>query len=203
MRYGTELRIFPVLLLLLAGCAHEREFRVAHVGSEGSVELAGDEASSDGRQAASGIVASGNILLGPAGRSAARGVSSGRPAINGTVTSVLTSTNQTLVQMTDGTLVLLNGVGGTLGDVVAIDPAVGRIVGSSGSLVGLNATGPGGAAALSNIPVAGVIATQAGNLVNLDSSSGTKAVTGVTSPVRSTTGTVTNILRTPLGGSCC
>ncbi len=83
------------------------------------------------------IVASGNVLLGPAGIVHAGGaVSTAAGVVNGTVSAVLQTTSQTVVQMADGASVLVNGVGGSLGETVSIDVAQGQVVGGSRSLVG-------------------------------------------------------------------
>ena len=183
---------------LLAACAHEREFRVAYVGSEGSAEIGGDDGDSSRGMVPPPIVATGNAGLGAAGAVLNGGRAQGR-VVNGSVTSVLPSTNQTLVQLTSGATVLLNGTGAALGDLVAIDLGAGRVVGGSTPLVGttiLNRSGVIG-------QVAGAPLQTVGNLVNLRSGAGTNAVTSVTAPVGSTTGTVTSILNKTLSKGCC
>ena len=195
--------IIPLGSVLLAACAHEREFRVAYVGSEGSVELGGDQG---GDSAGAGamtppIVAAGNSALGPAGAVLTRGGQRG--VVNGSVTSVLPSTNQTLVQLANGATVLLNGSGAALGDLVAIDLGAGRVVGGSTSLIGTNVLNRSASAGQLTAPLTTTPLRTVGNLVNLRSGAGTNAVTSVTAPVRSTTGTVTSILTKPLSGGCC
>lgn len=183
------LAMLPFGAMLLGGCAHEREFRVAYVGSEGSAQIAGDEGGASGSSSAP-VVAAGNAMLGPAGRVLTPGGSSSPALVRGSVTSVLTSTNQTLVQLTNGATVLLNGTGATLGDLVAIDLSAGRVVGGSTSLVGttvLNTTGTLGKVTATPLQTAG-------KLVNAGTRVGTSAVTSVTAPVRSTTSTVTSLL---------
>lgn len=189
--------IVPLGAILLTACAHDREFRVAYVGSEGSAQVGGDEGS--GSSASPPIVAAGNSALGPAGAVLARGGAGQRGVVNGSVASVLPSTNQTLVQLANGGAVLLNGTGAALGDLVAIDLGAGRVVGGASPLVGtnvLNRTGPVG-------QVVGAPLQNVGKLVNLRSGAGTNAVTTVTAPVRSTVRTVTGILAKPLSGGCC
>ena len=186
----------PFGAAFLVACAHEREFRVAYVGSEGSVEIGGDEG---GNSATPPIVAAGNAPLGPVGSAVAGGATGQRGIVNGSVTSVLPSTNQTLVQLSDGATVLINGTGGALGDLVAIDLGAGRVVGGATSLLGtsvMNRSAPVG-------QLTGSTLGNAGKLVNLPSGAGASAVTSVTAPVRSATGGVTNILTKPLGGGCC
>jgi hypothetical protein len=143
-------------------------------------------------------VAAGNASLGSAGAILTRGRTQGG-VVKGSVTSVLPSTNQTLVQLTNGATVLISGTGATLGDLVAIDLGAGRVVGGSAPLVGttiLNRTGTIG-------QVASTPLQTVGNLVNLRSGAGTNAVTSVTAPVRSTTGTVSSILNKTLAKGCC
>ena len=172
MRSRFSVVLATAAALVLPACAHEREFRVAYVGSEGSAQIAGDDAGESGQQSPP-VVAAGNALLGPTGGPLGSSVS---PSLsNGTVTTILPSTQQTLVQLTNGTTVLLNGVGGST-------PLVGTNV--------LNATNTLGQVV--NAPLSSV-----GALVS--PVTGTSAVTNVTG----TTTTVTNILTRPLSGICC
>ena len=189
--------LVPMGSILLAACAHEREFRVAYVGSEGSAQIAGDDDAGPS-PAARPVVAAGNTLLGPAGTTWARGGAT-RRVVNGSVTSVLPATNQTLVKLATGATVLLNGAGGTLGDLVSIDLGANRVVGGSRPLIG--STVLGGSGPLAKITAAPV--QTVGKLVNLSPSTGTSAVTNVIAPVRATTSTVTSILTKPLTKGCC
>ena len=194
MHSTYKLFLVPLGAMLLGACAHEREFRVAYVGSEGSAQIGGDEGSGAGGTTPPPIVAAGNAGLGSAGA-----VVTGARVVNGSVTSVLPSTNQTLVQLTNGATVLINGTGATLGDLVAIDLGAGRVIGGSAPLAGttiLNRTGAIG-------QVAGTPLSTAGNLVNLRSGAGTNAVTSIAAPVRSTTGTVSSTLTHTLTKGCC
>ena len=83
------------------------------------------------------IVASGNVLLGSAGQLATPGGTGSTVGVaSGTVSAVLLTTSQTVVQLADGAAVLVDGVGGTLGDAVSIDLAQGQVVGGPDSLIG-------------------------------------------------------------------
>lgn len=197
--------IIPLGSVLLAACAHEREFRVAYVGSEGSVELGGDQGgnSAGGGAVTPPIVAAGNSALGPAGAVLTRSGAGQRGVVNGSVTSVLPSTNQTLVQLANGATVLLNGSGAALGDLVAIDLGAGRVVGGSTPLLGTNVLNRSASVGSLTRPLTTAPLRTVGNLVNLRSGAGTNAVTSIIAPVRSTTSTVTSILTKPLSGGCC
>ena len=89
------------------------------------------------------IVASGNVLLGPAGQLAIPGgaLSSAAGVVNGTVSAVLLTTSQTVVQLAEGPSLLVDGVGAALGEAVSIDVAKGQVVGGAQSLVGNNVPG--------------------------------------------------------------
>lgn len=195
--------IWPAALLTLsavmsAGCSTHREFRVASVGSDGSFEIAGDDdgwsqgARMTPASSQRSLVASGNVLIG-----------SGAPIlnanlVNGTVTGILAPTGQTLVELVNGTALVLNGIGGTTGDVVAIDLGAARVVAGPTRLVGVN-----------------VLSTSSVTRVaTATTSSGTGAVRTVTGAVsgrstgtRSVTGSVTNAVTGTVGGAlprpCC
>jgi hypothetical protein len=89
------------------------------------------------------IVASGNVLLGSAGQLAVPGgaLSSAAGVVNGTVSAVLLTTSQTVVQLAEGPSLLVDGVGAALGDSVSIDVAKGQVVGGAQSLVGQSVPG--------------------------------------------------------------
>ena len=192
--------------LLSAGCATHREFRVAEIGSDGSFEIAGDEDSSIGTAPFGGkspLVASGNLLIGSGSQSVLLG---------GTVVGTLESTSQTVVQLASGTSLLLNGIGGTLGDVVAIDPSIGRVVGGPVSLVGASVLGSSGGTQLAgggsrggslvsvggrNSPTSAVGAVARGTQTLVSGTSATGRVTGTV------TNTATGAVNTALGRPCC
>ena len=175
MRTASRTAFVSLAALVLAACAHEREFRVAYVGSEGSAQIAGDDDTGEAGRHSPPVVAAGNALLGPP--SGFTGVGGNQPGNSGgTVTTILPSTNQTLVQLTNGTVVLLNGVGGST-------PLVGTTVANTTNTVGQ----------LAKVPL-GTTGTLLGPVT------GTSAVTNVTGPA---TTTVTNILTQPLLGGCC
>ena len=180
-----------LVLLALGGCSTTHEFRVAAVGDSSE---AASETADGGTSSGPLIVAAGNALLGPAGQLAnAPGVAGGTGPVDGTVSAILLTTDQTLVQLSNGSTLLLNGLGGTLGDTVSVDLASGRVVGGPGSLVGTNVltTGSAGGQLLSG--------TVGGN-----SLVGRSGVTRApTAPVRSGTSTVTGIVNPLLGPGCC
>ncbi len=64
--------------------------------------------------------------------------------LGGTATGPRHSTGQTVVQLASGTSVLLNSVGGMVGDGVAIDLKVGRVVRGPVSLLGNSVLGSAG-----------------------------------------------------------
>jgi hypothetical protein len=159
--------------LSLAACSTSHEFRVASVGdTEASETSAGVDpippaapggpgvlvppgvpggAGNPGSFPAGSpptvppplIVASGNVLLGSAGRLAVPGggLSGAAGVVNGTVSAVLLTTSQTVVQLADGPSLLVDGVGAALGEAVSIDVAKGQVVGGAQSLVGQTVPG--------------------------------------------------------------
>lgn len=177
-------------LLALGGCSTTHEFRVAAVGDSSSEAMSGTAAG--GSPGAPLIVAAGNALLGSASQLANFGGGAGTGLVDGTVSAILLTTDQTLVQLSNGSTLLLNGVGGTLGDPVSIDLASGRVLGGPSTLVGANV--------LSN-PMGGqlVTATIGGN--SLVGTSG--AARNPTTAVRSGTSTVTGVVNGVLGPACC
>jgi hypothetical protein len=184
--------IGPAALLALGGCSTTHEFRVAAVGD--SSQAASDSTAAGDSSSGPLIVAAGNALLGPASKlPKVGGGGPGTELVDGTVSALLLTTDQTLVQLSNGSSLLLNGLGGTLGDAVSVDLASGRVVGGPGSLVGTNvlATGPSGGQLLT--------ATVGGN-----SLVGRSGVTrSPTAPVRSGTSTVTGVVSPVLGPVCC
>jgi len=175
-------------LLALGGCSTTHEFRVAAVGDSSSKAMS--EVAAGGPAGAPPIVAAGNALLGPASQLANAGAGAG--LVDGTVSAVLLTTDQTLVQLSNGSTLLLNGVGGTLGDPVSIDLASGRVLGGPSTLAGANV--------LSN-PMGGQLVTMTIGGNSLVGTSG--AARSPTTPVRSGTSTVTGIVNGVLGPACC
>lgn len=141
--------ILATAVLVLSGCARHREFRVAYVGSEPSAAAAASAASADSSpllaaQGAPLIVASGNALLGPASQlvtSITAVPTTG--VVDGTVSSLVLTTDQTVVQLTNGSSVILDGTGAALGDVVSIDLGIGKVIGGPSSLVGVSVSPEG------------------------------------------------------------
>lgn len=184
--------------LCLGGCSHEREFRVAYIGAESAPPSAGDEAVAT----APPMVASGNSFLGPTAQLARSGVAGG--VVNGSVSGVLAGTSQTLVQLTNGASLLLNQTGAAVGDLVSIDLGAGRVISGPSALLGAPVSGGSFGGALL-APVAGLTGApaSAGALLPSATGAGTRAVTDVVSPVRSTTGSLSNIVNGALGRGCC
>lgn len=135
--------ILATAVLASSGCARHREFRVAYVGSEPPAAAASaapaDSSPLLATQGAPLIVASGNALLGPASQlvtSITAAPTSG--VVDGTVSSLVLTTDQTVVQLTNGSSVILDGTGAALGDVVSIDLGTGKVIGGQSSLVGVS-----------------------------------------------------------------
>ena len=159
----------------LTACSTKHEFRVAAVGDSTVQPTSGNTTTAG--LAAPLIVASGNVLLGRAGQlTLPTGPVATTGVVTGTVSAVLLTTNQTLVQLADGASVLLNGTGGALGDVVSIDLAQNQVVGGPSSLVGVNV--------LTSSPTSGQLATASvgsgGNLLDIQAAGGGLAVGGTT-----------------------
>jgi hypothetical protein len=189
--------------ILLAACSTEHEFRVAYVG-DGSAQAT---AASPGAPL---VVAAGGALLGPAARTSLGTAGQTGTMLNGTIAGVLPTTGQSVVQLTDGTTLLVNGVGG-LGQAVSVDVASARIIGGPNSLVGVSVLPSGGAGGqLASVSVGGVGGTaltvgtgpapsplprNPGAVLGAPS-----AVTSVVQPVTSTTSTIVN---GTLGQICC
>lgn len=197
-KFSWPAALLTVAAVMTAGCSTHREFRVASVGSDGSFEIAGDDDgwSHGARMTRTGstrsLVASGNVLIG-----------NGAPIlnanlVNGTVTGILAPTGQTLVQLVNGTALVLNGVGGTAGDVVAIDLGAARVVAGPTRLVGANVLST---SAVTRVAT-GVTTSGTGTVRTV-----TAAVSGRSTGTRSVTSSVTSTVTGTVGGAlprpCC
>jgi len=189
---SSLISLFCVAAMAGGGCSSHREFRVASIGSDGSFEIAGDRDSSRGgsqaptRSGRAPVVTSGNVLMG-----------SGQAGVNailasGTVTGVLGSGGQTVVGLVNGTTVVLNGSGGSLGDMVSIDLGSSQVVAGPTSLVGLK-----------------VLNANAGSQASVGTTSGTGgtglssagATTGSLLPAPSASGSVSGAVTGTVGGA--
>jgi hypothetical protein len=138
--------------LALVSCADDttRTYRIASVGSQGSGGSDGGNGNGNGNGGSNNgggniIVAGGNVLVGAAAQFAAlTGATNGLVplggTVNATVTAILGNSGHTLVELGNGTSLLLDGNGGHLGDVLALDLGSGRVIGGpAGSpLIGVN-----------------------------------------------------------------
>ena len=174
-------------------------------------------ASSGGANGLAGnlIVTAGNTVIGVAGKhdglaQVVNGVVPQTGIVTGTVTRVLDKTGQTLVNLGEGSGtggLILDGVGGKLGALVAIDLGKGKVIAApagSTPLIGLNV--------LAQNPKTGSLATvgaaTGGNLLALDVNNPTGLLGGTAGGlvgttkgvVQTTTGTVGNVLGTQNGG---
>jgi hypothetical protein len=170
------------LIPALTACSTRHEFRVAAVG-DSTVQPTSSNTTIAGLTAPL-IVASGNVLLGRSGQlTSLSGPVATTGVINGTVSAVLLTTNQTLVQLADGASVLLNGTGGALGDLVSIDLAQGQVVGGPNSLIGVNV--------LTSSPTSGQLATASvgsgGSLLDVQTASGRIGAGATINPPSTTT----------------
>lgn len=206
---GPRLGLAAALLLGLSACDAQRQFRVASVGSEGSFEVAGDSTddhSLTGTPASSAplIVASGNAMIGRAGqlRGGAGLTSTTGGVAAGTVQTVLASTGQTLVGLTNGTSLVLNGAGGAVGDLVSVDLGTGRVLQGPAKLVGSTAIGQvtGGALNGSLLAGSGLNASPVTSALKNTRVTGTSGI--VATPGKVTT-TVTKTVGGTLGALCC
>ena len=192
---SASLRLLIALLPALTACSTRHEFRVAAVG-DSTVQPTSSNTAIAGPSAPL-IVASGNVLLGRAGQlTMPIGPVATTGVVSGTVSAVLLTTGQTLVQLADGASVLLNGTGGALGDIVSIDLAQGQVVGGPNSLIGVNV--------LTANPTSGQLATASvgsgGTLLDVRAAGG--GVTAGPSPVLQPVTTpltqpITNVLTPP------
>lgn len=199
----------------LVACAQSDDRpRLASIGSAAEEEKARQTALGSGATAGHAsasaspskfVVTAGNILLGQAGASlglSLDGAVSSTAVLSGSVTGVLQSTGQTLVELSNGASVLLNDTGGTVGDLVAIEVASGQVIAGPGALVGSQA--------LSGSTVGGgsaVAGTAGGTLSSATATAGptTAATSGAATPgsaAGSLTSTVTTTLGTPSLGCC-
>jgi len=183
------LSIAPVL----AACSTTHEFRVASVGN-GSGSPATAQTSAPHQAAV--MVASGNVLLGRTGQLLP---TSGSPIVNGRVAGVLASTGQTLVSLGGTTTVLINGVGGTLGDAVSINLAQGKVIGGPTALIGGQLAGT--SAATTSLLGAATGRTSATSL--LSNAGKTLGATTGTSAVTQTAGTTLGTVAGPITHICC
>jgi len=196
-----------IIALSVCACSTTHEFRVAAVGD---AEQADAEATSPAAESAI-IAASGNVILGPASRlSAGQGSVAAGGTADGTVTQVLLSTGQTVVELAEGTSVIVDGLGGTLGDAVSVDLAQGQVIGGPQSLLGQNLTKVAGTAtSLPGISTARSLATgttssngAAGRLLRSNAGQ-LLGIRRTTATVTNTVTNVTNTLNGTLSGSCC
>ena len=163
----------------LVSCADDtHSYRVSSIGAHpsgssddgsGSGSGSGSSGSGSGTGAGTGsgsgatgstniIVAGGNVLVGAASQFAAlTGATNGLVplggTLNATVTAILGNSGHTLVELGNGTSLLVNGTGGNLGDVLSLNLGTGQVIGGpTGSpLIGANI--------LAANPVSGTLAT--------------------------------------------
>lgn len=174
----------------IEGCSTNHEFRVASVGDTSAQASPGSTAVNG---SAPLIIAAGNVLIGPGSKLAlTNGILPTNGTIDGTVSAILLTTDQTLVQLANGSSVLLNGVGGALGDAVSIDLGQGRVVGGPNSLIGSTLTGSPTGGSLVTLPIGATNPIGNGSLTSK-----------VTSPVKAGTSTVTGTLNGVLSPTCC
>lgn len=129
--------------LALTACSTQHEFRVAAVG-DGSANATSQTTST--MPSAPLVVAAGNVLLGESARlGMVSAVAPTSGVVDGTVSAVLLTSGQSLVQLSDGSSLLINSVGGALGDIVSIDVGKGQVVGGPNALVGVSVLPSGGA----------------------------------------------------------
>jgi hypothetical protein len=135
--------------------------------------------------------------------------------VDGTVSAVLLTSGQSLVQLADGSSLLINSVGGALGDVVSIDVGKGQVVGGPNSLVGVSVLpsgGAGGQLASANIGgtsigigsgLVGNATSGASGAVSATAGQTLGAVSATTTLTQPVTSTVTSPVVAPLGHLCC
>jgi len=199
--------------IALTACSTQHEFRVASVG-DGSGSATSQTTST--MPSAPLVVAAGNVLLGESARLGS--VSAVMPTsgvVDGTVSAVLLTSGQSLVQLSDGSSLLINSVGGALGDVVSIDVGKGQVVGGPNSLVGVSVLPSGGAGGqLASASIGGTSIGIGTGLVG-NATSGTAgavsatagqtlgAVSATSTLTQPVTTTVTSPVVAPLGHLCC
>lgn len=248
-RRTTGIVLASLGVFSLAACDSSGSYRVASVGTtavadtgsggtgdgaggtagggtgSGSGATAGTGSGGTGSGALGGnlLAASGNAVLGLANAQTGLTAGLGVPAdgvVSGTVNKILGATGQTLVQLGNGSTLILDGKGGALGSLVSIDLGQGKVIGgSSGAspLIGVNvlARNPStgqlatvSAATANNLVSVTVPNGQGGNLLNVSVpgnlgnatggtggllngvTGGTGANANVTGAVNSTLGTV-------------
>ncbi|HEX6660293.1 MAG TPA: hypothetical protein VF067_00260 [Sphingomicrobium sp.] len=128
--------------LALTACSTQHEFRVAAVG-----DASGSATSETTSTIPSAplVVAAGNVLLGESASLAS--ITPGAQTsgvVDGTVSAVLLTSGQSLIELSDGSSLLINSVGGALGDAVSIDVGKGQVIGGPNSLVGVSVLPSGG-----------------------------------------------------------
>ena len=212
---NARLRLAALVLpltALLNACATNHEFRVAAIGDE-SVQPTSENTAIAGTEPL--VVAAGNVLLGRASQlTTISGAGSNVGVVNGTVTAVLLTTGQTLVELPDGGSLLVNSTTAALGDTVAIDLGLGQVVGGSTSLGGAQVLGTNPVVTLAGGNVApsvgGVMGPVAGlgktvlPTVKPGSVLGPKpTVTTIVQPVTGAVGGGTGTVGGLLGPICC
>lgn len=201
--------LIPIFVGALTACSTTHEFRVAAVG-DGSQQVSAAEAATAGASSPL-LVAAGNVLLGPAtGLSASNAAAAPMGVVTGFVSGVVTDNGQTVVQLADGPLVLVNGVGAAAGDVVAIDIGQSEVIGGAQVLIGQGVTPDLVGETLASIP--GGTSSTPGPTVLLGSGSGGGKGLLPTKPgqllgPKPSTATVTQPLKPVVTGSlglaCC
>lgn len=146
----------------LASCADDTHtYRVSSIGAhpsgssdDGSGSGSGSGGGDNGSGGGSGsgttggtsiLIAGGNVLVGAASQFAAltggtNGLVPLGGTLNATVTAILGNSGHTLVELGNGTSLLVDGTGGGLGDVLSVNLGTGQVVGGpTGSpLIGAN-----------------------------------------------------------------
>jgi hypothetical protein len=199
--------------LALTACSTQHEFRVAAVG-DGSGSATSQTTST--MPSAPLVVAAGNVLLGESARlGTIAAVAPTTGVVDGTVSAVLLTSGQSLVQLSDGSSLLINSVGGALGDVVSIDVGKGQVVGGPNSLVGVSVLPSGGAGGqLASASIGGTsigigtglvghAATGAGQIVSGTAGQTLGAVGATTTLTQPVVTTVTGPVSGTLGPLCC
>lgn len=199
---------FAGLIVTLTGCSTQHEFRVGSVGDPA-------QQSSESSATAQGsplVVAAGNVLLGPASQiTLVNGPVANSGVVQGTVGAVLLTTGQSLIELSDGTSLVVNGAGGALGDLVSVDRATGQVVGGSSTLIGANVLGTtsSGTVTASALGSSGTIGAGAtvgrGALPTISASTplGSVATPTTIGPVTGTISGASGTLSGTLGPLCC
>ena len=211
-KYFRLMSVLASLTVTLTACSTDHEFRVGAVGDD-SAQPNSESATIAG--SAPLLVVAGNILLGSASQVplvSGPGTASG--VVDGTVSAVLLTTGQSLIQLSDGASLLVNSTSGTLGDLVSVNLGTGQVVGGSPALIGANVLGTNSTGVLSGSTLGTSSGTMIGSstgtvsnvlpTLNPGSALGTQPIATtilqpVTGPVGGTTGTVTGTV----GSLCC